>query len=521
MDLFNQFRQQVAELWGRLNRAQKIIIGGSIVLLPLCIVIGTSLFSSQRNYVPLFTQLEANDAGEVVAKLDEMNVSYALAEGGSAVLVPGEAVYETRLALAREGLPKGSVVGFEIFDRTALGTTDFVRRVQYIRGLQGELTRTIRQIDGVEEVSVHIVLPEESLYTQQKKQATAAVLLNLRAGAALEQQQVRGIVHLISRSVEGLLTDNITVIDDSGRILSNGFASEADTATGILTLSQMEMQNTVQEELEHKLQSMLEQVLGPGNVVARVNAELNFDQKTVSRRFFEPVEGEGVLRSIEELHETFRGTGTPPDTAAGTPGIPGYPAADGGSSEFSHSETTMNFEISETTENMVVAPGSIKRLSVAVMLNREQLTAQEQTVIENAVASTIGVDLARSDQITVAAFPFDTSLVDTLREELRRQAEPGGMNARTAVTVGVALALLLLLFGLFRMMARRRQIAGTGEVLVMGEMAEPSFAAEAEVAATAQEAPAAKLQGEIEKLIRLEPEEAAKLVKAWLGEDQD
>lgn len=505
-----------------MSRTQKIVIGGSVILLLLLISIGTKLFSPRRNYVPLFTQLEPGDAGEVVAQLDEMKISYVLAEQGSAILVPGEDVYKTRLELAREGLPKGSVIGFEIFDKTALGTTDFVRRVQYIRGLQGELTRTIMQIDGVQQASVHIVLPEPSLYTQQEKPATAAVLLKLRAGTALGQSQIRGMVHLISRSVEGLLTDNITVIDDTGRILSNGIASEAGALGGMnLTMSQMEMQTAFQKELEQKVQSMLEQVLGPGNVVARVNTELNFDQKTVSRRFFEPIDGEGVLRSIQELKETFAGTGSPPNTASGTPGIPGYAAADSGNSEYSRSEKVMNYEISETTENMIVAPGSIRRLSVAVMLNREQLTVQEQKVIENAVASTIGVDLGRSDQITVAAFPFDTTLVQRLQEDLQRQAEQGSTTGQTALTrMIIILAASFLLFGVYRIMARRRYSENLGNALVLEGPSGPDIAAEVEAAATKQESPAVKLQGEIEKLIRQEPGEAAKLVKAWLAEDQ-
>jgi len=505
-----------------MSRPQKFVIVGSVILVLLIIGIGTRLFSAQGGYVPLFTQLEPSDAGEVVAQLDELGVKYELAEQGSAILVSSEDVYKTRLELAREGLPKGSVIGFEIFDKTALGTTDFVRRVQYIRGLQGELTRTIMQIEGVDQASVHIVLPEPSLYTTQEKPTTAAVLLKLRAGAALEQAQIRGIVHLLSRSVEGLLTDNITIIDDSGRILSNGIESGEGAFGGVgLSLSQVEMQAAVQRELEQKVQSMLEQVLGPGNVVARVNAELNFDQKTVSRRIFEPTDGEGVLRSIEELKETFEGTGSPPDTASGTPGIPGYAAADSGSSTYSHSETARNYEISETTENTVVAPGSVKRLSVAVMLNREQLTAQEQTVIESAVASTIGIDPGRSDQITVAAFPFDTSLAQQLQEELARQTAQEGTAGQTLTRVGIALAALLLLFGVYRILLRRRQSARGSEALILEEAAETATLAAEEAAATRQESPAAKLQGEIEKLVRQEPEEAAKLVKAWLTEDQE
>lgn len=514
-------RQQTALVWGNLGQRQKIVAGVSALVVLIALAAVILLAGGKGGYVPLFTQLEAADAGAVVEQLGAMNVSYRLAEGGSAILVPSEDVYEARLALAKEGLPKGSIIGFEIFDQTSLGTTDFVRRVQYLRGLQGELSRTITQIDGVEQASVHIVIPESSLYTQQSNPPTAAVLLKLGAAGGLEKQQVRGIVHLISRSVEGLQPENVTVLDAGGTILSSG----ADTGAGAgglnLTLTQLEMQTGVQQELERKVQTMLEQVLGPGNVVTRVNAALNFDQKTVSRRYFEPVgDTEGILRSVQELRETFAGQGTP--AAAGTPGIPGYPAAGEGTSTYTKTDTVRNYEVNETSESVVVAPGSIERLTVAVMVNRERLSPVELKAIETAVAATIGSDAERSDQITVAAFPFDTSLAKQLQEAM---AEPAGSRpADSGVLKGVpfALAALLLLVGVFFLRQRHRREAPLAEVLTMpGVTAAGMEAAREEAAAAREEGGSGRLQKEIERLVRQSPEEIARLVKTWLAEDPE
>ncbi len=513
LEFLSQFREQLAAVWGRLTRRQRWGIGGVVAVFALGLLLWSRVTPGGGNFVPLFTRLEPSDAGAVVEQLEEMQVEYRLAEQGSAILVDSDQVYEVRLTLAREGLPKGSIVGFEIFDQTSLGTTDFVRRVQYIRGLQGELARTINQIDGIERSSVHIVLPEPSLYTQNEHPPTAAVLLELSPGVELDRAQVRGIVHLVSRSVEGLSPEQITLLDDSGVILASG---QEEPAGGALTASQIELQTVVQLSLERNVQSLLERVLGPGNVVTRVSAELDFDQKTISRRYFTPGDDQGIVRSVQELREVFEG-GTAAAAASGTTGIPSYPAGTETGGKSSRTETAQTFEINETSETEVIAPGSVKRLSVAVMVNRATLTAPEQAMIENVVSAALGLDSERSDQITVAAFPFDTSLAEQLQEALADEAEaPRSAFRYWPVAVAVLVAGAVLALSLRRRSARQQR--EEDEALRREEERQMHLAAQ-EAAAAREAVP--DDTGTVGQMAQRSPEEVARLVQAWLAEDRE
>lgn len=207
------------QVWGGLGltgRALTVLVGGGALTALLWMV-----FSTHRpDMTTLFSQLNPSDAGAIVDELKSGKVSYRVVDGGTRILVPSAVVHEIRLHLATRGLPQGGGVGFEIFDRTTLGTTDFVQRLNYQRALQGELARTIGQLKEVTAARVHLALPQPSVFTEQEKPATASVVLNLRPGARLTPEQVRGIVHLVSSSVEGLNADRITVVDTSGKLIA-------------------------------------------------------------------------------------------------------------------------------------------------------------------------------------------------------------------------------------------------------------------------------------------------------------
>ncbi|RPJ38569.1 MAG: flagellar M-ring protein FliF, partial [Deltaproteobacteria bacterium] len=269
-----------------------------IVLLASVATFGSLIYwNSTPDYQVLFSNLSQEDAGEMVAKLKEKKIPFELSPGGTSILVPKEKVYDVRLALTAEGLPKGGGVGFEVFDRTSLGTTDFVQKLNYQRAMQGELSRTIKQIKEVEQARVHIVTPKESLFVEEQKKPTASVFLKTRAGMSLSASQVEGIVHLVASAIEGLDPSHITVVDTSGRILSKRNDS---SLIGQMTTNQLDYQRNLEEGYKRKIQGMLEEMLGLNKAIARVSADIDFQQVDITEERFDP---NGVVRSEQKNSE--------------------------------------------------------------------------------------------------------------------------------------------------------------------------------------------------------------------------
>ncbi len=490
------------------------------------LLIVLSLESRGPRYVPLFSELDPKDAADIVARLEEQKVPYRLSGGGRTVDVPEPMVHRTRLLLAQEGLPRNGVVGLEIMDKFNLGATEFDKRVQYLRAIQGELTRTILQIDGVEAARVHLNVPEPSLFVREQKPASAAILLRLRPGAQLEPGQVRGIMHLVAGSVEGLKPENVTVLDENGKILSAEVAETAD-AGGAAVNGNLAVQAQFEKQLQTSVESLLEQVLGPGNVVARVRAELNFDQQTVERELFQPLkDDQGIVRSIEELQERFRGSGQP---AGGVPGvdanagIPTYQMSGSGEGEYQRTHVTRTFEINKVREQIAVAPGAVKRLSVSVVVNRN-LTPQQEASIRQAVMAAVGSDPQRRDQITVVGMPFNTDLADQLKgqtgEKAGRQGAPWVKNA----VVAAAGVLVMIAFLATVIRGRRRAASREEEERLARELLAQSDAAQAKAEEEARQKQAEtawqmELQAQVTALARQKPEEVAQIVRSWLSEE--
>lgn len=444
----NRFLQQFNNFWSESSLSQKIKLG-IVLLLAILSLIMLFVITSRPEYVPLFTNLTYSDAGDVINKLDEIKTPYKISDEGTTILVPAKEVYKTRIQLANEGLPKGGTVGFsDILEKTKLGTTDWERQIQYIYALQGELTKTIKGINAVEDARVHIVLPKKSLFIdpESKDNARAAISLKMKPGARITAEQVRGIIHLVSNSVEGLSPENVIVIDDNGQILSNEMADSELTQTESLK-HQMNIQLEFKQSLEKSVQTLLEYVFGPGNVAARATVEMNFDKKFVERRLFEPVlNEEGIIRSIQELEEYFSGTGAGPE---GVPGVeenigPTYQDTDQEKSEYERRETIRNYEINEIYENLEEAPGSIEKLSVAVVVNRD-LTDDEKVKISNLVETAVGFKPER-DTITVEGILFDFTLQEEMSKEMELVREQRELMIKRGLLVGAGLLGLILIF---------------------------------------------------------------------------
>src|SRR5574337_1072576 len=304
--IVESFKQVWAGL-GLAGRALVLLVGGGALAALLWIAFSTN----RPDMATLFSQLNPSDAGAIVEELKNSKVSYRVVDGGTRILVPSGVVHETRLHLATRGLPQGGGVGFEIFDRTTLGTTDFVQRLNYQRALQGELARTIGQLKEVTAARVHLALPQPSVFTEQEKPATASIVLNLRPGARLTPEQVRGIVHLVSSSVEGLNPDRVTVIDTSGKLI----ARPAENGLSLTGSGQLETQAGVAAELERRVRTMLDEILGPNKATVRVAAQMDFTSVERTEERFDP---RGVIKSEQRTTETQNNsTPTPATTAAG------------------------------------------------------------------------------------------------------------------------------------------------------------------------------------------------------------
>lgn len=505
-EMWNRLRAQVSEIVAGMSVGRRVAV---IAILGL-VIIGLAYIgwrAANPPYATLFSRLSPEDAGEIVAVLRDNGVPYRLSDNGTTLMVPDDLVYETRLALAGQGLPRGGVVGFEVFLETALGATDFDRQVRYNMALQGELTRTIREINGVLDARVHIVMPERRLFARDERPATASVFLQLRPGFQLNANQVRGIAHLIARSVEGLEPENITIVDNWGQVLSDVLRPDSiGLVDGAGLATRLELQRAYERELELRAQTMLETVYGQGRAIVRVNAELNFDMEEERQDLFEPVvRNEGVVRSSQIFEEESRGAQGAGGVVGVDANVPGFVADAGGETSFSRREEILNFELNRIERVRVQAPGRIQRLSVGVWLDAE-LEPAEQTRVRELVAAALGINESRGDTVIVDGTPF---AVSPLAAAVSDVTEPAPAVPLVWVLAAAAALLLVLLLVL-----RRRRAARPAFDIVLDD--------DEEVAVVREETKEERLRKQLRQraadLVRQNPREVAQLVKVWLTE---
>lgn len=527
------WKDRYLQLWHKYSKKQRYIAIGGLVAILAAIVIGAALYGSKPDMVPLFTNMETKDAGEVAAKLKEQKVNYEVQENklGTTILVPSDQVHEARLNLSTEGLPRGQK-GFEIFDDSKLGVTEFQNKVNYLQALQGELTRTIEQIDAVQKARVHIVLPEDSLYKKNEKPATASIMLMLKPNQTLQKKEIKGIVNLAAHSIQGLQPENITIVDETGKILND--PDELDEqSVGAKTMTQLEMTKKVQDNIQKNVQSLLDQSLGEGRAVARVSVELDFDDATTDTQTFTPVvDDSGIIRSQQDMNETYSGTSTTPGGPAGVESnVPGYVAQNGNSNaNYEKKESTKNYEINEEKKKVIASPGSIRRLNVAVLVN-DDINATQQDSIMRSVSSAAGINADRGDTVSVEPLPFSTEARDRLAAE--QQAEKDRQDRIFYAEVGIPLLIIALIVGALLMRRRKKQQekeaaeeAARLEQEEQERMAEEARAAAIENGEVDEEELSEEEQRrltekqQLMELIDQKPAEVAMLIKTWLSDEE-
>lgn len=402
--------ERLRAIWSKLPVNSKLIA----VLVTAGLVVATVAtvqWANRAIYTMLYTGLAPEEAGEIVDQLTTLGVPYRISNGGTAILVPEAEVQSTRLRMAAQGYPRGGVVGYEILDRSNLGMTDFLQKVNYRRALEGEIAKSITALSEVASARVHLVIPEQRPFVSDQKPPTASVVLKLNR--TLSRSQVSGIEHLVAASVEGLTTDHIAIVDYKGKLLSERIDGDGDAR---LSANQLDLRKSVEHYLEDKAQSMLDRTIGDGNAVVRVIAELNFDKVEKNAEIFDP--DKVAIRSEET-------------TVA-------RPSAEDGRS--SSSSAITNYEISKSVERVVSAFGTIDRLSVAVIVDGtyngpaenaaegaqpmyQPRSAEELQKIGLLVQTAVGFDTTRHDRIEVVNLAFDTRATEDTQRELDAAAD--------------------------------------------------------------------------------------------------
>ncbi|MEI9936941.1 MAG: flagellar basal-body MS-ring/collar protein FliF [Pseudomonadota bacterium] len=433
------FLKQLTDFWASLPTPKRI----ALVFFTTAVLIGVSLLSvvgSRDHFATLYSELSSEDAGQIVEKLKTQQVPYQLSANGTQILVPEEKVAGLRLELAAGGLPRGGSVGFEIFDRSRIGATEFEQNINLRRALEGELARSVMSVDGVKNARVHLVLPEHRLFASREESASASVVVKLTNSANFGRREVAAVVYLVSMAVPGLSKDRVSVVSTEGLTLHR--PNSDASGGGDLAGEGAEQSRVIASQLEGDAQAQLERVVGPGNADVRVNVELNPAAKERTEELYEP--SKTALRSEHVVQES---NGT---SEAGVAGVPGAKANLPDAKEGENAEVapptggggvrrsqTRNWEVQRITQKTTTPPGEIRRLSVAVVLNGRYEKHGEKSVfvprspdevlaLSSIVKHAVGFSAERGDEVELRAVQFarldageDATVLDPLAKYRR------------------------------------------------------------------------------------------------------
>lgn len=510
-----------ARLMAGLSMGQRValmVLTGSVVAGFL--VVG--LWVKQPEYRLLYGNVPSEGASKIIESLKEQRIPYKVANGGRDILVPADSVHETRIALAGEGLPQGGHVGFELFDRSRLGMGRFTQQIYFQRALEGELSRTVSSMDGVEQARVHLVLKDQSVFADEESQPSASVALKLSSGARMPRQQIQAVVHLVAGSVMGLAPDRVVVVDQQGSLLSGGEKEEA--GGGLISASQFEQRRRLETQIEGKVQDMLERALGPNKAIVRVSMEMDFKKVEEMEEKYDP---ENIaVRSEQRSTESSRKAGQGGDAQQ---------AASGRATTSTKQQETINYEVNKLTRRIVEPSGKIQRLSVAVMVDGRYetpagggeatyvpLTDEEIKTYEGLVKDAVGFDAGRGDSVTVVNVAFRQ-----VEEEFPAEAAASVekmMSRRFWLSAAqkllfVILVPVLLIFMVLRPLLRWVTSASPGATAARSyQLPRTVEQMEEEMGLLPGATGDAPLKLKAVELAKSDPNRAAQLAKSWLKE---
>lgn len=411
----NRLFEQINEILKQLPLPRKILMG-CVMVVTIVGLAGMFFWSSRVDFQTVFANVPPEDASQIVEKLKEQKIAYRLVANGTGIMVPADKVYEVRLSMAGSGIPRGGSVGFEIFDETKFGTTQFVQRLNYQRALQGELARTIKQFQEVIDARVMIVMPKASVFVEESKPPSASVLLKTRS--RISRDKVAAVVHLVSSSVEDLTPERVTVVDTTGKVLSSGVPEEETLGTRVS--KQLEYRLALEKNLATRIQSMLVRIVGDGKAIVRASADMNFDQVDINEEIYDPEVH--IIRSRQNSVESNDRKSVPAGKASSVNPVTTGDSKKETSDTSKREDETVNYEINRTVRRTIQPVGTVTRLSVAVVLDGTYVTetdksgktvrkymARSQDELDQfakVVKKAMGYNADREDQVSIESFPF-------------------------------------------------------------------------------------------------------------------
>jgi flagellar M-ring protein FliF len=507
----------------------------------LALVVGGYFFAtwaSKPTYSALFNNLSTKDASAIVDSLQKSGTKYELANDGQSILVPQDQVNALRLSLSGQGLPGDAATGYSLLDKQGITTSDFMQHTNYQRALEGELSNTIKSIDGVEAATVHLVIPQKDVFADDQDKPTASVLVASKGTQPLSSQQVQAIVHLVASSVEGLDPTEITVAGADGKILSTGggeaVGAGGDNGNQAQTIAFQNRMNT-------SLKTMLDSVAGVGHAVVTTTADLDYDQTQTTSKTYK---SDPSLPALSESNnrEAYNGAGNcaggvlGPDNISG-PGCTTGTTSTTGTGQYENSQSVKNNAINETQEVRKSAPGGIKKLNVAVLLDSATAGTVDPAQVQQLVSAAAGIDATRGDTIAVSAMPFDTSAAKAAQQSLTAAAAADQSAktmklVKTGALAGVVLALLFLAWRASRRSKKRgaltaeerKHLEDMQAALEQQRLIELNESIPAQMLEAAPDDQAswearAERVKEIGQMVKDQPDEMAVLLRSWLTAD--
>jgi flagellar M-ring protein FliF len=507
---------------------QKVVaVVGTVALL----LAGFMIFrwASTPSYAPLYSNLSASDASAVVDKLNSEGVPYQLANGGATIMVPKDKVYSSRISLSGQGLPSSSDSGYSILDKQSLSTSQFQEQTNFKRAMESELSKTIEALNGVQTAVVHLALPEKQVFADKQDPPTASVLLATRPGTTFGPEQVQAVVNLVASSVDGLEPDKVTVADSAGHMLS-----ATDGTSGFAASTRNQQVDDYQDEMNSRIQTMLDRVVGPGNSTVAVTANLDFDKSVTETKNY-TYNKQNVPLSETKNVEKYNGAGAGsaltgvvgPDGQMGSTGTTGGT----GDSQYEKSSETSDNAVDTSVEHRETAPGSVRNLHVGVVLDAATARTINPTEIQNLIASAVGIDTQRGDTVQVSTLPFDRSSEKAAKAELAEAAKADSSAHQMSLIRNSGLVVLVLLVLLLawlkgRKHARARADATSYVVEQLRQDALDRSGAEAALEPSAavlalesmEHSESDEIRDELASLVERQPEDVAALLRGWLVE---
>jgi len=524
-----------------LSQRQKMAAAAAIAL-AISMLVGVWLWSRTPDYAVLFANLDERDGGTIVTALQQQNIPYRVGPGGAAILVPANVVHDVRLRLAAQGLPKGGLVGFEVLEGQKLGVSQFLEQVNYQRALEGELSRTIQSIGSVAAARVHLAIPKQTGFLRDDQKPSASVLLNLYAGRSLDSSQVAGIVHLVASSVPRMSNERVSVVDQNGKLLTT--SGDPQRAAG-LDSNQLSYVRQVEHATIQRIESILAPLVGNGNFRAQVTADLDFSQVEETAETFKPNPSpDQAIRSqqtTEQYTQDPGAQGVPgaltnqppvPATAPVTqPAAPGTPGTNGIPVNTNRS-ALLNYELDRSIQHIRQAPGQIRRLSVAVVVNHRTqtlpngqtrtvpLTDDEMARITNLVREAMGFNQGRGDSLNVSAAPF-APVEEEAVAALPIWKDPAMIALGKELIKYVALigVLALVYLGVIKPLVKAAATHAPRPTTIAGAGDEEED--DARVTLSKQRASFDDKLARAKELAKNDPKVVANLIKDWLGTNEE